>query len=466
MFHRKLRLFAATTVLVGTGWNWIAADDGVPAPQPVTTAVGTDAIKSTWPLKRVSHSTTECVDASACGEMECGSCEGSDCSYFDRLTGFQADLAEHGITYNAALTQFYQGVAHGGANETFKYGGKVDQFFNFDGQKLGLWEGLFVSMHAETRFGEDVNLDAVGLAPVNAAMLYPNAFDHETAITGFTITQALSETFLVTVGKFNLLDLFNQLYPETGRGIDGFMNISALAPLSVARPLNLSIMGAGVSLLNEEGQVQGSFSVLDTHNSATTSGFDQLFDDGAVLVGYWRLFSEINGLAGSHGLMGVYSSGEYTSVDPLTWAFVPDVGVVAGQESGTWNLTYFYQQKLWVDECDANRNISLLTSWGISDGNPNPISWACNVGVQGKGVWSQRPEDAVGVAYFHTGLSSDFERLLSPLLTVDDINGVELYYNAAITPWFHLTPDLQIIEPADVSNDTAVVVGLRGKLEI
>jgi porin len=41
-----------------------------------------------------------------------------------------------------------------------------------------------------------------------------------------------------------------------------------------------------------------------------------------------------------------------------------------------------------------------------------------------------------------------------------------LYYNAEITPWFHLTADLQIVEPAVQANDTAVAFVLRGKINL
>jgi hypothetical protein len=50
------------------------------------------------------------------------------------------------------------------------------------------------------------------------------------------------------------------------------------------------------------------------------------------------------------------------------------------------------------------------------------------------------------------------------LFTLQDVNGVELYYNAAVNKFFHLTGDFQVIEPADVTNDTAIVVGLRGTI--
>ena len=52
------------------------------------------------------------------------------------------------------------------------------------------------------------------------------------------------------------------------------------------------------------------------------------------------------------------------------------------------------------------------------------------------------------------------------LLATLSIQGVELYYNAAITPWFHLTADLQIIDNENVVDDTAILFGLRGKIDL
>lgn len=40
-----------------------------------------------------------------------------------------------------------------------------------------------------------------------------------------------------------------------------------------------------------------------------------------------------------------------------------------------------------------------------------------------------------------------------------------MYYNIAITPWCHVTPDLQIIDPARSSVDTTVVAALRVKID-
>jgi porin len=86
--------------------------------------------------------------------------------------------------------------------------------------------------------------------------------------------------------------------------------------------------------------------------------------------------------------------------------------------------------------------------------------------VQARGLIARREQDTMGVGYFYNGLSGDLKNLFPRLLPLNDVQGVELYYSAAITPWFHLTADLQFVEPAVSGRDTAVVLGLRGKIDI
>jgi porin len=42
---------------------------------------------------------------------------------------------------------------------------------------------------------------------------------------------------------------------------------------------------------------------------------------------------------------------------------------------------------------------------------------------------------------------------------------VELFYNIAILPWCHLTGDFQVVHPSTQSLNTAIVAGLRLKLD-
>lgn len=375
---------------------------------------------------------------------------------FGDLLGARNGLAEHGIVADLQLTQFYQDVASGGTEQRDAYGGKLDYLFTFA-------KGFCV-LHAETRFGEDVILDAAWLAPVNANMLYPNLED-STAITGlvFNLPLTSDQEWIATFGKFNTLDLFNQLYPQTGRGVDGFMNVSAFMPATVARTVPLSFLGAGMLKMREQ-QIQGGLVVYDSHNVPTTSGFDELFDNGANILGMWRFFTNFGDQPGSHLFLGTWASGDFTSLDRTGWSFAPGIGIVPAQSTGSWSLLYILEQRLWADPCNEQRKIGLLSQWGLADPKTCPYEWTCNVALQSQGLLPCRDQDTMGVGYFYSGLSGEFKGLLNPPLTLDNLQGVELYYNAAVSPWLHMTADLQFVKPADVTNDTAIILGLRANM--
>lgn len=84
--------------------------------------------------------------------------------------------------------------------------------------------------------------------------------------------------------------------------------------------------------------------------------------------------------------------------------------------------------------------------------------------IQATGLNRHRPQDSIGIGYFHTGLSDDFVNWLSPTFNLQDVDSVELYYSAQASKCFNLTVDLQVIEPAEEQFNTAVVFGLRGTL--
>ncbi len=450
------RLYTLTCLLALTFRTAPATADDSSAPAPSA------ADQSTAVRDDEYFPTCDSCAPNPCNDGYYISCPLSD-ELMRRIEAQAKAMQAQGVTYGAGVTQFYQGVASGGQEQDFDYGGKVDQFLILDSGKLGLWQGMTMTMHVETRFGEDVNLDAVGFAPANVAMLYPKTGEHDTAITGLSFAQALDDNIQATFGKFNALDLFYSLYPETGRGINGFMNASMVIPLSVARVAPLSFMGAGA--LAYEGKLpQAGVLVYDTQNCATTSGFDDLFDNGANILGFYRVFTDVNGLPGSHLFGGIWSTGEFVAFDPSSFVIVPDEGLVAIPQHGAYTLLYIFEQTLWMDGCHAERNVTLLSQWGLAEPKTSPIGWSANVGLQAQGFDRARPHDAFGIGYFHTALSNDFQDLLSPVLTLQDVDGVELYYSAAVAKGFQVTADFQVIEPADVRNDTALVVGLRATL--
>jgi len=89
-------------------------------------------------------------------------------------------------------------------------------------------------------------------------------------------------------------------------------------------------------------------------------------------------------------------------------------------------------------------------------------------GIGGKGVSDCRPHDSFGIGYYYLWVSNP--KFTGPLATrtfLQDENGGEAYYNFALTPWALLTPDIQIVRPAqkDVIERTGVVTFERKEIE-
>ncbi len=383
--------------------------------------------------------------------------------------GLRTDLADHGIKFNFRLSQFYQGVASGGANTNFEYGGKLDYILDIDGQKLGLWPGLFVTMHAETLFGHSIDGDAGAFGLPNTSMLYPLPDQHKTAITGLLVEQALSKNFILAAGKINVLDLWAMVYPRMGSGVDGFMNLNMLAPaLPWLRYVNLSVMGGGVLVLKDDGQVQGGLLVFDTNNSTTTTGFDA-FHDGAAILGLWKFFFDLDEKPGSLLFAFGGSTRRYESLEGTDTTRIPGEGLSNDKKRGAWTGAVVYEQILWHKPDNDKQDLRLFTGFSISDGDPSFSKWNGFASVEATGLLFGREHDRAGVGAFFNNLSSDFKDTVSDLgvLGADlrDMWGTELYYNIEITPWFHLTPSLQVVQNANDDNDLGVMVGVRGVID-
>jgi porin len=142
-------------------------------------------------------------------------------------------------------------------------------------------------------------------------------------------------------------------------------------------------------------------------------------------------------------------------------------------KSSTWSVFYQFDQFLWSPAGDPARGVGVFFRFGASDGDPNPVKYHFSTGVEGKGIVPGRPRDTFGIGWYRAELSDKFFPFLREQLKLglEREDAVEVYYNAAITPWLNVTADLQIINPAlkktlgsdgalkDVN--TAVIGGLR-----
>jgi porin len=384
--------------------------------------------------------------------------------------GLRDQFRDCGFTFDLSATTYYQGIATGGLEDTFRFGGRNDYLLNVDGEKAGLWQGLGINLHGETVYGDSVNVATGAVVPVNIGRAHPVFFGTETALTAVKFTQALSENFLVFAGKINTIDNVQQPFMP-GRGLDaGFMNAAFVWNPILGRTLNYATLGAGAAVL-AGGYPVFTLTVYDTNNDSTTSGFNVLFDNGAIIYPTVSLPTTFFGMPGHQSLWGAYSSGRYAIVTPESLNLIPQVlqgelrpTALATLIRGSWWITYLFDQALWVDPTDKTRSWGVFGNFGISDAKPNPIHWSAIFGIGGSPL-PDRKLDTFGIAYYYLGFSDGFKNVARVITPVRDERGLELFYNVGVTPWCHVTADLQVVTPILERAETSLVLGLRAKID-
>ncbi len=379
------------------------------------------------------------------------------------MLGVRPCLADHGIVVKSSLTQFYQGVASGGAEQKFRYGAKFDLFAELNTEKMGLWKGGNFFIHAANwNFGQNSNADATFLAPVNANLLFPTGAP-SFAVTSLWYQQSLGENgFAAMAGRYDLLDVWKLFYPEFGRGVDGFMNVSTFVPFNIVT-IGLPTISnlAGLVKAGEQG-VEAAFIVFENASHPTNIGLT--FPNGSTLLGVARKYTKFGGLRGTHTLAAWYATGDFSPLDAQDWIGYPPGLGSPPKRTGSWSAAYLAEQRLWQDPCNPKRHTNLFGYVDFADTLTNPFEVTAAGSLELFGFFSCRPCDRIGIAGFYNGLG-DLSGLLSVLEPAGDVYGGEVYYNAEINPWFHLTLDLQVVEPTFQSRDTAIVAGLRGKID-
>jgi porin len=381
---------------------------------------------------------------------------------FSGLSG----LADCGIAFDADVTQFYYGVASGGREQEFSYGGHGDYVLNLDMDKVAGREGLFVQVRAEHRFGEDVNSSTGALMPSSILMSLPVANDDDLVLSEYFATQFFSNNLGVFAGKTARIEGDPNRF-AAGRGREQFSNLAFVANPIPLLAISYSSMSAGVFYTADPMFNQYvRFVILDPTDRTTTSGFSDMFAEGVTLIGEGRLHTHLAGKSGHILMGGVWSSRDFNALGQDPRILFPPLGIRIAEKSDTWALFWNFDQFLVEDRCHPGRGWGVFGRAGISDGNPNPIEWYLSLGLGGTSPISGRENDTFGAGWYYLGLSNELGPIANLLLQPRDETGVEVYYKAAVCDWFEVTADVQVVEPA-IRRDatTALMAGLRANIE-
>jgi porin len=239
----------------------------------------------------------------------------------------------------------------------------------------------------------------------------------------------------------------------------------------------VTAFGSGILFKASENLVFTAM-FMDKQESSLDDNLGSLGDEGWNTMfgaaGTYELF----GLPGGSSLAGAYAwDGDFTTIgegqlNPIP----PDPDL--GSQSTSWAIAGTHWQYLWVFEDDVPaastlnlrdgrpdlRGWGAFFMWGYADEDSNPFQWTLAGGIAGKGIVPGRPNDVLGLGYFYAELAEGgvIDRQIG---VRDGEQGFEIYYEAQVTPWLHLTPDLQVVRPGFASNDTAVILGLRAVVD-
>jgi len=294
---------------------------------------------------------------------------------------------------------------------------------------------------------------------VNYDITMPSATNvGEIYLSEYYLVQALSPEFSLWVGQMNGAGLVdgNQFANDEKHQ---FMN-TALVDNPIVGPFApyTAFLIAGVWLPTTEHQIIGA--VMDNNGEVGKTVADTYDTDATVFVGSYGFLPEIGGRPGHYQIVGAYTNKDFPTYGVANRLQL--LGELVGrvpieEKTDNWATIITADQYLFVKDIERKIGWGLFFRFGYAPKNRNAIDQFYSFGVGGRGMLIPgRDLDFWGLGWAGTHFSSDLRDDLKlatslPLLGRPGVelepfeHAVEAFYNIAITPWAHLTIDLQFI---------------------
>ncbi len=381
--------------------------------------------------------------------------------------GLRQKMMDKGLRANVSLTQILQGNIDGGVSRRSWYMGLLRYELDLDTGAAGLWPGGLFHVRGETQYGKNDLFDSGALLPVNSAALYPVP-DQETRLSEAYYTQFVAPWLGFIAGKMSPRENNVFARDETTQ----FMNMAFFCDPVIGTTVPLDFLGAGVILAPAKWFTLTTL-VLDSEGTANVSGFDTVFDRGTSVFQTAEVAIRPFGQQGHQRVGWSWSDKSQIQLSQdvrliIRQLVLKKLGLGPGptlkRQGSDWSFLYDFDQYLYTKPGTKNQGVGLFGRFGYSDGTVNPVGQFYSLGIGGKGMIPGRDSDTFGIGYYYLAVSHEMGPILRKL--VADEKGVELYYNIEVTPWLHITPDLQIIWPGQrMLSDTSVVAGIRVRMD-
>ena len=382
--------------------------------------------------------------------------------------GTRSRWKEKGVELEFRYVGIFQSIASGGTNDLSSLTNRFETIWKFDLGKVAGWKYWSSEIKAETRFGGPVLTGTGGINIINTAGIDPTPAGSSVSITAANLTRiipkdlAKGNLWVVSFGRFNLLDLLDEDF-FAGAGVERFLNIAPIGPLTVLRQVPLVTNGFSFATVRG-GEPRFTLAILDPNDHSLDTGLDDLFADGVTFSPGYNFPAKYFDKTAKHTISGAITTKKYTPFDAIRQIVIPGPPLNPVEpKRGSWSINYVFRQ--YLVERGNKDGWGLFTQLSIADKDTSPITRFFNVGLGGNGLIAKRRNDEFGVSYAYTDLSKVLKDNLNlitlGLLRPQPEHQFEGFYNFHITPWMRLTGDLQIIRGVRRRVNTAVVPGAR-----
>jgi len=389
--------------------------------------------------------------------------------------GARTDLARHGLFFDLYSTSAYQDVASGGLKTGNAFIQNTQLSINIDTGRAGLWSGGLFHITLESRYGSSSPQETFTVGstvPQYTGLAFPGPFFvHDVLPTEYFLLQSLAPKFSLLLGKINVLTVCDQTFFANSYKYD-FANLNFHKNPMALNFYNTTTWSAvGVWTLSKKLLIAaGVFDPNSQADNFATNAFDRVNVYGTAIFSY-----KIGGLPGQSWVQfnwtnkpkvdleapfGQLPSGTNSQALGILLGSNSVRGAPINYKSTSWLTIGNFSQYLFVkDHAGAIaeklesgqplRGIGVFGRIGYAPEETNPVTRDASVALFANGLSDPRPIDSFGLGIYHNGISrplkDDIARLTEGTVTPKNENGLEIFYDFAITPAIRVIPSYQHI---------------------
>ena len=388
--------------------------------------------------------------------------------------GRRTELARNGYFFDVYTTSAYQDLMSGGLDPGDWFVQNTQMSLNIDTGRAGWWDGGLIHFTTQARYGADPEqtFNSGATVPTYTGLLLPDPLASSTMLPSeYFLVQGLSEHTSFIVGKISDVfipdqTLFGDSYKfyfanfafNKNPITTNFYNPTAWAVLGVWAPTKQLAFAGGVLDPNSRAQ------------NLATNAFDRVNLYFTAVASY-----DIGGLPGQFSPAFNWSNQYQLDLARPFGALAPGqipqaIGALlgspdtAGLPINNYNDSCFLianaSQYLYVADRPREvaaklksgqplRGVGVFGRAGWAPQRTNTITGDGSVALFARGLAESRAYDSAGIGWYMNGISPDLQNQVRTYsggtINVQNEQGMEVFYDYAITPAIRLIPSYQHI---------------------